>query len=286
MTPLRKRMIEDMQMRNLAYNTQRNYIQAVAQFARYFNESPDQLDKKHVREYLLYLINDLQVAWSTYNVVRSGLKFFYCVTLDRDWTFDKFVSARTPKTLPVVLSRQEVVQLLSVPVNIKTKTMLTTCYATGLRVSELVSLRVEDIDSKRMLIRVHQGKQRKDRYVVLSPRLLKQLREYWKVCRPEGALFFGRRRENPMAAITFQWHVRRTAERAGITKRVTPHVLRHSFATHLLEAGVDIRTIQILLGHRSLKTTGKYTHVSMRTILGVFSQKDPLDFVLEATANR
>lgn len=282
MTPLRQRMLEDMRMRNLAENTQRNYIQAVALFARHFRKSPELLGREHVREYLIYLIERRRVAWNSYQVVRAGLKFFYHVTLGRDWTFERIGNPRKEKPLPVVLSRQEVGKLLATPRRLKTRTMLTTCYATGLRVSELVALRVEDIDSERMVIRVRQGKGRKDRYAMLTPRLLELLRQYWKTFRPTGLLFGGRDQRRPVACVTVQAVFRKAALHAGIDKHVTPHILRHSFATHLLEAGVDLRTIQVLLGHRSLRTTSLYTHVSLQTIREVTSRVDLLDFHAES----
>lgn len=281
MTPLRKRMLEDMQMRNLAANTQRNYIQAVAYFAQHFHKSPELLGYKHVRTYLLHLIQERNVALSTYSVARSGLKFFYCVTLGRKWTFERIGSPRPESKLPVVLSRQEIAQLLAAPQRLKTRTMLTTCYATGVRVSELVMLQADDIDSQRMVIRIRQGKGRKDRYAMLSPRLLELLRTYWKTCRPVQLLFPGRDPLRPLESQTVQRNLRKAARQAGIKKRVTPHILRHSFATHLLEAGVDLRTIQVLLGHRSLRTTSLYTHITLNAIRDVTGRIDLLDFPKE-----
>lgn len=284
MTPLRQRMLEDLQMRNMSKLTQRNYVQAVADFAKHFHQSPDKLNEQHVREYLLYLLNERKVAINTYNVARAGLRFFYAVTLGRPWTLEKLACAKSEKRLPVVLSRDEVGQLLESPKRLKTRVMLMTCYATGVRISELIALRVEDVDSKRMLIRVQQGKGRKDRYVTLPPRLLELLRQYWSRFRPTGLLFFGRKKERPLGSATVQHVFSRAGREAGLTKRVTPHILRHSFATHLLEAGVDLRTIQALLGHRSLQTTATYTHVSARAIHAALVGLDVLNFTKEAAS--
>jgi site-specific recombinase XerD len=278
-------MIDDMRMRNLAKLTQRNYVRAVAQLAQHFRTSPDQLDREQVREYLLYLVKERHVAPNTYNVVHSGLKFLYHVTLGRDWAMENLVCAKSEKRLPVVLSREEVAQLLNARHRLKTRTMLMACYATGVRVSELVQLRNSDIDSQRMVVRVDQGKGRKDRYVMLSPGLLESLRQYWKRFRPADVLFLGRKRDRPVTCVTVQHVFRRAGREAGITKRVTPHVLRHSFATHLLEAGVDLRTIQALLGHRSLQTTAVYTHVSAGTIHAATRHVDLLSFPKETVAS-
>lgn len=284
MTPLRQRMLDDMRMRNMSKHTQDNYIRAVAAFAKHFNKSPEHLGREHVRSYLLHLVNERQVAPNTYNVVHSGLKFFYHVTLGIELPMEKLVCAKSQKSLPVVLSREEVGQLLQTPRYLKTRTMLLTCYATGVRVSELVRLRLNDIDSQRMVVRVDQGKGRKDRYVMLSPRLLEALREYWNRFRPKEFLFCGRNRNRHVATVTVEAVFRKAGRDAGISKRVTPHVLRHSFATHLLEAGVDLRTIQALLGHRSLQTTAAYTRVSMATMHAAAGRLDLLGVLPEADA--
>lgn len=278
MTPLRQRMLDDMRMRNLSASTQDAYVRMVAAFARHFNQSPDQLGPDHVREYLLRLIRR-KVAWSTYNVARCALHFFYRITLGKDWSPGEIVCAKPPKRLPVILSRDEVRRLLAAPRRIKTRAMLTTLYATGLRVSELVGLKVADIDSQRMVIRVQHGKGQKDRYVMLSEKLLAVLREYWRKHRPTNWLFPGDDPAKPLTRRVVQKNCYVAARRAGLTKTVSPHALRHAFATHLLEAGTDIRTIQALLGHRSLRTTALYTYVSPEKVSTTKSPFDTLDEV-------
>jgi site-specific recombinase XerD len=277
MTPLRQRMIDDMQLRNLSLLTQKAYVSAVSQFARHFAASPDRLGEAEVRQYMLELVKR-RVSWSRYNVILCALRFLYHVTLGRDGLLQRIPFPKDEKRLPVVLSREEVAQFLKAACHFKTRVMLTTAYATGLRISELVALRVEDIDSRRMLIRVRQGKGRKDRYVMLSPKLLELLRKYWKAARPRDWLFRTRSPGSPEHFAKLVQHMcRRTLRRSGLKKRVTMHTLRHTFATHLLEAGVDIRTIQVLLGHRSLKTTAQYTFVSMKRITTLQSPLDLLD---------
>lgn len=279
MTPLRQRMIDDLRLRNLSPHTEEAYLRAVTKFAQHFGKSPELLGPSEIREYLLTLTKQ-GGCWSSFNQVRCALHFLYCVTLKRDWPAGEIVCAKTPKRLPVVLSRDEVSSFLSAIRNLKHRAMLTTLYATGLRAAELVGLRIGDIDSRRMVIRVHQGKGRKDRYVMLSPKLLDLLREYWRKYRPAAWLFPGqdsRRHVDRRVSVQICAAV---ARRARLRKRVTPHTLRHTFATHLLESGTDIRTIQVLLGHRSLRTTALYTLVSMKTVLGT---KSPLDLLGQLT---
>lgn len=276
MTPLRQRFLDDMRMRNLSANTQDAYVRVVAAFARYFGRAPDLLGPEHVREYLLHLIGR-KAAWSTYNQARCALHFFYRVTLGKDWSPGEIVCARPPKRLPVILGRDEVRRLLAAARRVKTRAMLATIYATGLRVSELVGLKVADIDSRRMVIRVRQGKGQKDRYVMLSEKLLAVLREYWRSRRPADWLFPGDDPAKPLTRRVVQRNCDAAARRAGLTKRVSPHALRHAFATHLLESGTDIRTIQALLGHRSLRTTALYTYVSPEKVSATRSPFDTLD---------
>jgi integrase/recombinase XerD len=283
MTPLRQRMREDMQMRNLSPHTQEAYIRAVAKFALHFRKSPDRLDRGHVREYLLHLVRG-GASWSLYNQVRCALHFFYRVTLGKDWPKEEIVCARAPKRLPVILSRDEVRQLFAARHRIKTRALLMTLYAAGLRVSELVNLKNTDIDSKRMVIRVEQGKGQKDRYVMLSAVLLGILRAYWKEHKPTSWLFPGTDANQPLDRRTVQIICRAAARRAGLRKHVSPHTLRHTFATHLLEAGTDIRTIQALLGHRSLRTTALYTYVSPEKVVATRSPLDTLEEVAAAPA--
>jgi integrase/recombinase XerD len=277
MTPLRQRMLEDMQMRNFSPHTRDAYVRAVAQLARYYQRSPDQLSTQEVRTYLLYLINDRHVSPSTFNQVRCALRFFYRITLGSDWVLDRIVCQKEEKKLPIVLSRDEVRRLFAAAGRLKSRAILMTLYATGLRVSELVGLKISDIDSQRMVIRVGQGKGRKDRYVMLSPTLLPILREYWKAYRPSDWLFPGKDRQKQLDRQTVLCICRTAARRARLARRISPHTLRHTFATHLLEAGTDIRTIQALLGHRSLRTTALYTYVSLDRVTATTSPLDLLD---------
>lgn len=285
MTPLRQRMLDDMRMRNLSANTQEAYVRAVANFARHYKKSPERLGREEIRAYLVHLINK-KVSWSLYNQIRCAIHFFYRVTLKRDWPKEELVCAKNPKQLPVVLSREEVARFLAAAPSLKHQAIYTTLYATGLRASELVTLRVEDIDSQRMAIRVHQGKGRKDRYVMLSPKLLALLREYWRAYRPQTWLFPGNDLNRHFHRRVLGSVCDTMARRAGLGKNVSPHTLRHSFATHLLEAKTDIRTIQALLGHRSLRTTALYTFVSLNTVVATQSPLDRLEEVVqEASGN-
>jgi integrase/recombinase XerD len=274
MTPLRRRMIDDMGLRNLAPKTIEVYTQRVAAFAKHFKRSPDALGPDQVRAYLLHLVQERHVSWSYYNQTVAALRFLYEVTLQRQGVMVRIRCPKIPKKLPVVLSQDEVTRVLAAVGSIKHRALLMTAYAAGLRVSEVASLRLDDIDSKRMVIRVRQGKGRKDRYVMLSPRLLDILRLYWKAERPSQWLFPGDIPGRPLADASIRRVCTRAAKAAGLDKHVTAHTLRHSFATHLLEAGTDIRTIQILLGHRNLRTTALYTHVSP---LAAEATHSPLD---------
>lgn len=283
MTALRQRMIEDMRLRNLSPHTIEAYVHAVKQFAGHFGQSPEQLSAGQARQYLLHLVQDQKASWSRYNLARCGLQFLYRVTLGRDEWFKKLPCARVPKKLPTVLSPEEVRRLLDVVAHHpKHKALLFTLYGAGLRISEALSLKPADIDSQRMFIHVRSGKGNKDRMVKLSAHLLTVLRDYWRDCHPELWLFPQTRDpRRPMDEGTAHRIVSRSARRAGITRRVSPHTLRHSYATHLLEAGCDLRSIQMLLGHCNLKTTARYTHVSddhLRTVVS------PLDRLYPAAA--
>jgi site-specific recombinase XerD len=269
-------MLDDMRMRNLSANTQAVYVRSVAQFAKYHGRSPERLNKEHVREYLLHLVNERRVAWNSFNVVRCALGFLYRVTLRQRWELEEIPCAKIGRRLPTVLSTDETARFLAAAPRLKSRAMLTTIYAAGLRVSEVVNLRIGDIDSQRMVLRVRQAKGQKDRYVMLSPKLLELLREYWKTHRPAEWLFPGPDPSRPLSRRTVMLSCIRTARRAGLDKHVTPHTLRHSFATHLLEAGTDIRTIQVLLGHRNLKTTALYTFVAMDKVIATQSPLDAL----------
>jgi site-specific recombinase XerD len=260
-SPLRHRMIEDMTVRNLSPATQRSYIHAVSKFSRFFGSSPDRLDLEDVRQFQVYLVSQ-GISWPALNQTVCALRFFYGVTLKRDAMPERIPYARQPRKLPVVLSADEVVQFLEAVPSLKTRAALTTAYAAGLRASEAVNLKVRDIDSGRMLIRVEHGKGGKDRYVMLSAQLLGILRTYWKLARPGGWLFPGRDPDQPLNVQVLHSACRSAVAAAGLSKRVTVHTLRHSFATHLLENGTDIRIIQVLLGHNNLSSTTRYAQVS------------------------
>ena len=277
MTSLRRRMIEDMQIRNLAVNTQKSYVQQVSLFARYFQKSPELLEPEHIRTYQVYLTNEKKLATGSIIIAISALRFLYRVTLKKDWSFADFIPApKMPKKLPNVLSPEEVVQFLGCVRSRKHRAILTTCYAAGLRISEAVSLTPPAVDSKRMVIRVEQGKGQKDRYVMLSPKLLEILRVWWRVEKPKDWLFPG---DFPGRHIT-RFAVEKECQEAHrickISKPITPHSLRHAFAVHLLEQGTDIRTIQLLLGHRSLATTAKYLRIATTKVC---STSSPLDLL-------
>lgn len=275
-TPLRQRMIDDMTVRNLAPTTIQVYIAAVAAFAQYHHASPENLGPGEIKAYQLYLVRVKQVAWSTLNIAVCALRFLYHVTLQKDWAIQHIVRPKSPKRLPQVLALEEVAQFLDPIKNIKHRAMLVTAYSAGLRLSEVARLRVVDIDSKRMVIRVVAGKGRKDRYVMLSPTLLTLLREYWKAVRPKEWLFPGVNPDRHITAGSIGKACTRAWKASGLQKKVTMRMLRHSFATHLLEGGTNIRTIQVLLGHRSLNTTATYTHVATSTVCATPSPLDRL----------
>jgi integrase/recombinase XerD len=277
MTPLRRRMVEDMTIRNYSPETIKDYVGCVARFARYFGRSPEHLGLEHIRSYLLYVVQKRRVSMSHYNQARCALRFFYRVTLGQDDFAASIPPAKQPQTLPVVLSLDEVVRFFAALTNVKHRAILMTAYAAGLRLSEVCRLRVDHIDSQRMVIRVHQGKGRKDRYVMLSQRLLLVLRQYWKVVRPRDYLFPGAKPGRPITSGTLCRVCQEARWKSGLGKPVTVHTLRHSFATHLLEDGTDLRTIQILLGHRSLNTTARYLHVATATLQSTRSPLDRLD---------
>jgi site-specific recombinase XerD len=273
MSPLRRRMIEDMTIRKLAAKTQHDYLQRVKNFTAYLGRSPDTASSEDVRRYQLHLTAS-GVGVPTVNQTVSTLRFFFKVTLGRPDLVERTAFVREPRKLPVVLSPEEVVRLLDAAPGLKYKAALSVAYGAGLRVSEVVALKVSDIDSKRMIIRVEQGKGRKDRYVMLSPHLLELLRAWYKAARPQGWLFPGRDRVQPMTTRQLNRACHAAANMAEISKPVSMHTLRHSFATHLLEQNIDIRVIQVLLGHAKLDTTALYTRVATKTIQQVMS---PLD---------
>jgi integrase/recombinase XerD len=275
MTPLRQRMLEDLQRRNYSPRTQTTYVDHVARFAEHFGRSPDDLGPEEIRAYQLHLV-ERKVSWSLFNQAVCALRFLYRFTLPRDWSVDQIPYPRKSKRLPTVLSPEEVQRLIDATRNRKHRLVLMTLYATGLRVSEATHLQVQDIDSARMVIRVRQGKGQSDRLVMLSPILLDELRSYWRWCRPQLWLFPGSPPSKPIHVTAIQKACKRARLDAGISKPVSCHTLRHSFATHLLEGGTDLRLIQTLLGHRSVTTTQRYTHVATPRIVSTASPLDRL----------
>lgn len=274
MSPLRQRMLEDMRIRNFSPHTQKQYIIYVAAFAKHFGKSPEELGLEQIRSYQLFLLEQKRVCPATLNLAVSALRFLYGVSLQQDWDIQMIPYAKKPKKLPIVLSQEEVLRFIQVVRDMKYRTVLMTTYAAGLRVSEVTQLKVKDIDSERMCIRIEQGKGRKDRYIMLSAKLLHHLRQYWKAYKPEDWLFEGHQNGH-LPISTVQTVCKKARLEAGIKKEVTPHILRHSFATHLLEGGTDIRTIQLLLGHRSLNSTMIYTHVAQK----IHKTLSPLDLL-------
>src|SRR4051794_32039223 len=275
MTALRRRMIDDMTVRNLSPATQQSYVYAVANFSRFFGRAPDRLGVEEVRAYQLHLAG-LGRSWSHINQVSCALRFFFGVTLGRRRASARIVSARQPRKLPVVLSGDEITRFLEAVPGLRSRAALTAAYGAGLRVAEVAALKVSDLDSSRMLIRVEHGKGGKDRYVMLSPQLLAILRAYWRLAKPGYWLFPGRDAGRPVSTGTLQAACRTAVREAGLDKPVTVHTLRHSFATHLLEGGTDIRIIQVLLGHSRLATTAIYTRVATSVIAGTASPLDNL----------
>jgi integrase/recombinase XerD len=280
MTELRRRMIEELRLRNYSPNTITVYIRCVAQFAQHFRLSPDGLGPEHIRQYQLFLVQQKKVSWALFNQTVCALRFFYHHILHRDWMIEYIPYPRHEDKLPVILSPAEVAAVFDATHNLKHRTILMTIYAAGLRVSEVTHLRVSDIDSQRQVICVRQGKGRKDRQVMLAPKLLELLRIYWKSYRPRVWLFPGESPEHPVSSETV-WRVcHHAGEAAHLSKSISPHTLRHCFATHLLEEEIDLRRIQVLLGHRNLKTTARYLHVSN---LAVRTTVSPLERLPDAT---
>jgi integrase/recombinase XerD len=279
MTELRRRMVEELRLRNYSPNTIAVYIRCVAQFTQHFRLSPNRLGPEHIRQYQLFLVQQKKVSWALFNQTVCALRFFYHHILHREWMIKHIPYPRHEAKLPVVLSPAEVVAVFEVTRNLKHRTILMTIYAAGLRVSEVTHLRVSDIDSQRHVICVRQGKGRKDRQVMLSPKLLELLRTYWKIYRPTVWLFPGNSPERPVTRGTVFAICRQAGEAARRSKPISPHTLRHCFATHLLEDATDLRRIQVLLGHRNLKTTAKYLHVSN---LAVRTTVSPLDRLPDA----
>ena len=281
-SPLRRRMIEDMTVRNFVEKTRNDYIRHVKTFTAFLGRSPDTATPEDLRRYQLHLTGT-GVRPPTINGTVTALRFFFTVTLDRADTVKPLTFVAEPRKIPVVLNPEEVVRLLEAAPGPKYKAAFAAAYGAGLRVSEVSSLKVSDIDSKRMLLRVEQGKGRKDRHAMLSPQLLELLRDWYRTARPRLWLFPGRDPLQPLTTRQLNRAVHAAADMAEITKRVTPHTLRHSFATHLLEQNIDIRVIQVLLGHAKLDTTALYTRVATNTIRAVMS---PLDRLTPLRPNR
>ena len=286
MTPLRIRMLEDMQVRNLSEHTQHSYLLQVAVFARHFEKSPELLGPEDIRSYQLYLINEKKLAPKSVHVTVAALRFLYRTTLGRKWDFDHNIPCpKAPKQLPVVLSPDEVLHFLGRVDSLKHRTILTACYAAGLRISEATHLKCRGaIDRQRMVLRVEQGKGQKDRYVMLSPRLLETLTDYWRIARPTDWLFPGVIPNLPITRDAVGMACQKAHSASGLSKPVTPHSLRHAFAVHLLEAGNDVRTIQLLLGHRSLSTTATYLRIATNKVCSTTSPLELLPRPVPAAA--
>ena len=275
-------MDRELRIRGFAESTRISYLERMRSLVRYFRKPPDQLGPEEVKQYLLFLATSRRLKWSTFNLYVCAFRFFYRQVLRIPWDVRVEIPyQRTGKRLPVVLSGEEVVKLLDAANTLKHRAILMALYSAGLRVSEALHLRPADIDSQRMMIRIDQGKGRKDRYVMLSSKLLETLRRYWREERPQQRphpwLFPGKKPGVPLTRDTVEWAFAVAQRHAGIAKRVSPHSLRHSFATHLLERGVNIRVIQQLLGHRSLQSTEIYTHVAQTCVRDT---KSPLDDLL------
>ena len=279
MGKLREQMKMDLKLKGYSSKTQAAYLGYMKKFVRYFGRSPAKMGEKEIREYLYHLITGRDLGDSSINSAYSALKFFYKTTLCRDWNVAKIPRRKPEKRLPVVLDGSEIKQLFAVTTNLKHRALLMTTYSAGLRVSETAHLKVCDVDSKRMQLRIAQGKGKKDRYASLSPVTLNLLRDYWRQYRPFSWLFPGRLPESPISTRSIQKVFKDAKRKAGIKKPATVHTLRHSFATHLLEAGTDIYRVQKLMGHTSPKTTTIYIHLRRQDLLKVIS---PLDSLMDS----
>ena len=283
-SPLRQRMLDDMRMRKFGEKTQADYVRAVRNFTKYLGRAPDTATVEDLRNYQLHLV-DHGISPASLNSAISGLKFFFNVTLDRPELVAKMQPVHLPRKLPVILSPEEVKRLIAAAGNLKHQTALALAYATGLRVNEVVALKIGDIDSQRMTLRVEQGKGQKDRYAMLSPVLLERLRVWWRVARAQGKmldggwLFPGLNPVQHLSARQLNRAIHAAADEAGIDKRISMHSLRHAFATHLLEQKVDIRLIQVLLGHKKLETTALYAQVATDILREVVSPLEKLNSV-------
>ena len=277
MSKLRRRMEEELRLRGYSPVTLKAYIRVVKNFSLFHGRSPDQMGAEEVRAYLLHLTDEKKLAPASVNQALAGIRFFYVNVLRRPCEVGHVVCQKRKRKLPVVLTEQEVTRLLDAAANLKDRAIVMTLYSGGLRLLELVHLQPRDIDSSTMRIRVREGKGGKDRYVVLSETLLEVLRQYFRKFRPQGWLFYADKPDQPMPPRRIQRMIKATALKAGLTKRVTPHILRHSFATHLLDHGTNLLYIQELMGHKSLKTTMLYTHVSQQALGQVVSPLDRLN---------
>ena len=274
MGKLRDRMFLDLQLSGAKSSTQRTYLREAQNLAKYFHKSPEQLGEDELKAYLLHLMKERHLSEGTLRFYVAGLKFLYRTTLKREWAVEKIRYPRAKRKLPVVLDLSEVESLFLVTKNLKHKAILMMTYSSGLRVSETARLKLTDIDSKRMMVRIRQGKGGKDRYSILSRRALEHLRHYWRIYRPTEWLFEGAKKDEPITPHSIQLLFYAARKRAGITKPASIHTLRHSFATHLIEAGTSLHHVQMLLGHRSPTTTTVYLHVSRLNLAQVIS---PLD---------
>jgi site-specific recombinase XerD len=280
MTTLRQKMIRDMQLRNFSPATQKNYINSVSGLAKHYNRSPDRIRPVEIQDYIVYLLTVRKIAVGSCHTFITGLRFFYTVTLEQDPSRAPIPPIKYVRRLPDIHSGKELEKLFAAERNIKHRVMLMTAYGGGLRASEIVHLKITDIHSDRMMIRVEQGKGRKDRYTLLSKRLLEELRHYWKIKQPEPWLFPGY--SNRPLTREMAYHIyAKAAQKAGIKRKGGIHILRHCFATHLLEAGVDLRTIQLLMGHSSIRSTVRYLQVTSKTLQGTRSPLDLLAIPLE-----
>jgi integrase/recombinase XerD len=273
-THLRKIMLEELQRRNYAQSTVETYISAVEDFSGYFQQPPDRLCPQHIRQFQLHLIRDRKLAVNTVKQRMAAIQFFFLRTLRRAYLKEEFPCPKAPRRLPSILSQEEVTRLIDAAANLSHRAMLMTLYLTGIRRAELVHLKVTDVDSQRMVIHIRQGKGRKDRDVPLSPKLPETLREYWRCVKPRNYLFPGQSAEAPLTTKAVWFACHGAVKRAGIQKRISPHSLRHSYATHLLESGADLRTIQLLPGHADIKHTLVYLHLSQRHL---HATANPLD---------
>ncbi len=275
MGKLHDRMREDLLLKAYSPHTQKSYLRCARHFASHYMRSPQEMGEKEIRGFLLHLVRDRKASPATQDMYVNALKFLYTVTLKRPEVVKDISHPKRPQTLPVILSQEEVLRIFESIRSVKYKAIITTAYAAGLRVSEVCGLRIADIDSQRMRIHVRAGKGKKDRYVMLGESLLALLRQYYKAARPQGEyLFPGQKPNRPLCTTSVIRVLRRVIRETGLTKRVTMHTLRHCFATHLLEAGTDIRILQVLLGHSSISTTLRYTHITDRLFQKLVSPMD------------